>query len=263
MVLKKLILTGLTLLLLIGCTPQHMSTPQKGSSIEAELLVSAAASLANSLDEIGLLFEQQNSGITVAYNYGSSGALQHQIEQGAPVDLFLSAGKKQMANLVEAGFIDQEKSVTLLGNELVVIVPASELGSWDDLSPFISSSIQMIAIGELHTVPAGEYARSALVASGIWDKLNNKIVYAKDVSQVLSYVETGNVDAGIVYKSVAMSSSKVKIAFSIDAKTHDIIEYPLGIVNTSRNQEAAKVYYDFLQSLEVLEIFKKYGFTTK
>lgn len=261
MVMKKLILSGLIVLLLIGCTAQQEPSTQKGSSLEATLIVSAAASLANSLEEIGLLFEQQHSGITVSYNYGSSGALQHQIEQGAPVDLFLSAGKKQMEILIDAGLIDPDKSVGLLGNELVVIVPAGELGLWDDLNPFKLSRVQMIAIGEPDTVPAGEYARDALVTSGIWDMVNRKIVYAKDVRQVLSYVETGNVDAGIVYKSDAISSNKVKIVFSIDDKTHDIIEYPLGIVNTSKNQEAAKVYYDFLQSQEVLKIFKKYGFT--
>jgi molybdate transport system substrate-binding protein len=261
MVMKQLILSGLILFLLLGCTAQQDPTPQKGQSIDAELIVSAAASLANSLEEIRLLFKQQYSGITITYNYGSSGALQHQIEQGAPVDIFLSAGKKQMGNLIEAGLINHEKSVSLLGNELVVIVPKGQLGSWDNLSPLLNS-IQMIAIGELHTVPAGEYARDALIASGMWDKVNSKIVFAKDVRQVLSYVETGNVDAGIVYKSDAMSSSKVKIAFSIDAKTHDAIEYPIGIVNTSKNPEAAKVFYDFLQSREVLEIFKKYGFTS-
>lgn len=259
-VIKKLILSGFIICLLAGCTRQQEPAPQQNQSLEAELLVSAAASLANSLDEIGLLFEQQNSGITVTYNYGSSGALQHQIEQGAPVDVFLSAGNKQMNKLIEAGLVDQEKSVTLLGNELVVIVPEGEWGSWDDLSPLLSSSIQMIAIGELDTVPVGEYARSSLVASGIWDKLNNKIVYAKDVRQVLSYVKTGNVDAGIVYKSDALSSSKVSIPFEFDADLHDVIEYPIGIVNASNHLETAKVYYDFLQSPAALEIFKKFGF---
>lgn len=262
MTMKKLFVFGLILLLLVGCTLQRETSPVEDPGLGAELLVSAAASLANSLDEIGYLFEQLNDGMTVTYNYGSSGALQHQIEQGAPVDVFLSAGRRQMQNLIEEGFIDHAKSVNLLRNELVVIVPEVDGESWDDLSSLTLSEVQTIAIGEPLTVPAGEYAEEALVAGGIWDTVKRKIVYAKDVRQVLSYVETGNVDAGIVYNSDALSSSKVRIVYRFDAEDHILIEYPLGIVNDSRNPEAAMLYYEFLQSREVLEIFRRYGFTS-
>ncbi len=257
----KLFLFGNLLLLLIGCSVQVNNSLEDASGLEAELLVSAAASLANSLEEIGLLFEQQHKGITVTYNYGSSGALQHQIEQGAPVDIFLSAGKRQMRSLIEAGLIDQEQSVSLLSNELVVIVPEGAGGAWDDLSAI--SRLQMIAMGEVKTVPAGEYAKAAFMATGVWDTVQHKIVYAKDVRQVLSYVETGNVDAGIVYKSDARTSNKVEVVYSFDAEDHGFIEYPMGIVKNSRHSEAAELYSDFLQSDEVGEIFEEYGFQMK
>jgi len=230
--------------------------------MEAELIVSAATSLTNSLEEVKQLFEQKYPETTVTYNFASSGVLQHQIEHGAPVDIFFSAGKKQMDHLIDAELIDQKKTVNLVGNELVVIVPEGEGDAWDNLSPLLLTSIRTIAIGETHTVPAGEYAKAALVTSEMWNKMINKIVYAKDARQVLSYVETGNVDAGIAYKSDAMSSDNVRIAFIIDAKTHDVIEYPLGIVNNSNNPQAAKEFYNYLQSPEALDIFEKYGFMT-
>lgn len=261
MKMKKLIAVGLILLLLVGCTLQMEPNPVEEPGMEAELLVSAAASLANSLDEIGDLFELHHDGISVTYNYSSSGALQHQIEQGAPVDIFLSAGRKQMDMLIEKGYIDHANSVNLLSNELVVIVPEADGQSWGDLSSLTLSEVQTIAIGEPLTVPAGEYAEAALVAGGAWDSVKHKLVYGKDVRQVLFYVETGNVDAGIVYNSDALSSSKVRIVYRFDSEDHEPIAYPIGIVNHSRNDQAALLYYEFLQSIEVLEMFGKYGFT--
>jgi molybdate transport system substrate-binding protein len=259
--IKKLILFGLILLLLAGCTAQHGKSPDAGADIEAELLVSAAASLANSLEEIGALFEHNYSDINVTYNFGSSGVLQHQIEQGAPVDIFLSAGKKQMTHLIDAGLIDKGDSMTLLGNELVIVVQEGERDSWNDLSPLVSSPIKTIAIGEPDTAPAGEYAREALIAGDVWDRVSNKVVYAKDVRQVLSYVETGNADAGFVYKSDALTSKKVKVAMIVDAKFHQPIEYPLGVVKSTRFPQAAQAFYDFLHSPESLEVFQKHGFS--
>ncbi|HEY4552687.1 MAG TPA: molybdate ABC transporter substrate-binding protein, partial [Bacillaceae bacterium] len=110
------------------------------------------------------------------------------------------------------------------------------------------------------TVPAGKYARQALDALGVWSQLKPNIIYAKDVRQVLTYVETGNVDAGIVYKTDALASSKVKEAEAIDEQLHEPIIYPVGVVKESPQQEEAILFFEYIQSREALDIMENHGF---
>lgn len=152
--------------------------------------MTAAASLTDSLKEIQALYEQKNEDITLSYNFGSSGTLQQQIEQGAPVDLFLSAGKKQMAALVDKGLVEKNRQTGLLRNELVVIVPSDSGKRVSSVSDLVDPGFVKLAIGEPTTVPAGGYTREALEHDGLWDALQPRFVYAKDVRQVLTYVET-------------------------------------------------------------------------
>lgn len=225
-----------------------------------ELTISAAASLTDALNEIQSIYETKHSNIKLVFNFGASGALQQQIEQGAPADLFLSAAAKNMKALVDKQLIDSARQHHLLSNELVVVVPSDgklSIGSELDLK---KDEVKKIAIGIPESVPAGKYAQEALTNANLSDALQTKIVQAKDVRQVLQYTETGNVDAGFVYKTDALASDKVKVAFAVDPNSYSPINYPAGIVKATKHAEEAEELYSFLQSNEALAVFVKYGF---
>ncbi|WDH81403.1 molybdate ABC transporter substrate-binding protein [Paenibacillus urinalis] len=234
------------------------STP---SSERTELTISAAASLTDVLEELQPRFETAHPSIKLSFNFGGSGSLQQQIEQGAPADLFLSAAEKNMQALIDKGLMDTENTTTLLTNELVLITSSSNelpISSEQDLT---AEDIKIVALGIPESVPAGSYAREALTSLGLYEQLQPKIVQAKDVRQVLQYVETGNADAGFVYKTDALTSSKVKIVHTVDPSSYTAITYPVGVVLDSAHPEAAKAVYDFLQSSEAQAVFTKYGFS--
>ncbi|WP_227394928.1 molybdate ABC transporter substrate-binding protein [Jeotgalibacillus aurantiacus] len=232
--------------LLAGCSQSEQSDTAK-----TELTISAAASLQDALEEIQSDFEQDNPDIKIQFNIGSSGSLSQQISQGAPVDLFFSAAEEPFDRLSEEGLISSE--VDLLGNSLVLITPnEQEVSALEELPETVR-----ISIGTPESVPAGQYAKEALEALDLWETVEGKMVYAKDVRQVLTYVETGNVDAGIVYQTDAMSSEDVTVVEELDSELHAPIVYPLGIVKES---EAARLFYDYLKSEEALAVFEEYGF---
>ncbi|WP_379132342.1 molybdate ABC transporter substrate-binding protein [Paenibacillus sp. sgz500958] len=225
---------------------------------KTEIIVSAAASLQDSLDRIAVLYEKQHPDIDLIFNYGASGTLQKQIEQGAPADLFFSAGDKQMDALVAGGFITYHKM--LLKNQLVLVVPSDSQSKITTITQLTDSTFKKIAIGQPESVPAGQYAQQALTAKKVWEALQGKLVFAKDVRQVLSYVETGNVDAGFVYKTDALTSKQVRIGLTVGAHVHKPINYPAGVIKDSKHQNEAKAFYSYLQTKEVQDIFTSYGF---
>lgn len=224
------------------------------------ITVSAAISLKDALDEIGRLYQARRPGAKVAFNYGGSGTLQRQIEQGAPVDIFFSAAETQMDGLAAQGLIATETRRDIVGNTLVLIVPATTrmLNDFPDLTRLY---VSVIALGEPGTVPAGMYARQTLEHMGLFAAVEKKIVYAKDVRAVLTYVETGNADAGFVYRTDALSSPKVRVVATAAADSHDPIVYPAAVLKNSKNAGAAREFVDFLQRSEARAAFEKYGFT--
>lgn len=259
-----IISTTLLLLILSACSTNDQQSEnnvenQQGESVEeVELTVSAAASLQDALQEITESFESDHPEISVNYNFGASGSLQQQISQGAPVDLFFSAAEDKFEQLVEEGLIDEEDGIDLVGNEIVLVVANdSDLGieSFEDLD-----KAGQISIGTPESVPAGTYAKESLENINVWNDIEDKVVYANDVRQVLTYVETGNVDAGIVYKTDALISSDVEIVAAADEDSHGAIIYPLGIINTSSHSEEAETYYNYLQTDESISILEDYGF---
>ncbi|MFD1138497.1 molybdate ABC transporter substrate-binding protein [Paenibacillus urinalis] len=230
-------------------------------SEDTELTISAAASLTDVLEELQPGFETAHPSIKLSFNFGGSGSLQQQIEQGAPADLFLSAAEKNMQALIDKGLIDTDNTTTLLTNELVLITSSSNelpISSEQDLT---AEDVKIVALGIPESVPAGSYAQEALTSLGLYEQLQSKIVQAKDVRQVLQYVETGNADAGFVYKTDALTSSKVKIVHTLDPSSYTAITYPAGVVLDSEHPEAAIAFYDFLQSSEAQAVFTKYGFS--
>jgi molybdate transport system substrate-binding protein len=251
--------TLIVLALIAGGSLRGNSSPQAG---KVDLTVSAAISLKDALDEATQLYTKENPNVTIAANYGASGTLQLQIEQGAPVDLFISAAPKQMDALEAKGLLLAGTRLDLVGNELALIVPKdSSLGiaSFQDLK---RASVKRVALGEPATVPAGQYAKEVLTSLGIYDAVNSKAILAKDVRQVLTYVETGNVDAGIVYATDALSSPKVKVVATAPPKSHSPIVYPAAVIKASVNPAAARAFLSFLSSPRGLAIFQKYGFTS-
>jgi molybdate transport system substrate-binding protein len=227
------------------------------------LTISAAASLKDAMDVIQKTYQEEHPEITLQFNFGGSGSLQQQISQGAPVDLFFSAAEDKFDLLVEEGNIAKKDRVDLLGNELVLVVPKKEQPSITGFQDLAKEDVDKISIGTPESVPAGKYGKESLEKMDLWKDVESKVVYAKDVRQVLSYVETGNVAAGIVYKTDALVSDKVNIVATADPATHTPIIYPVGIIKDSKNFEAAKEFYSYLQSDDALKVFEKYGFTTK
>lgn len=231
------------------------------SKKSVELTISAAASLKDAMDVIQSTYQEEHPEVTLKLNFGGSGSLQQQISQGAPVDLFFSAAEDKFDLLVEDDIIAKEDGVDLLGNSLVLVVPKESqyIKGFDDLA---KAEIDKISIGIPETVPAGKYAKESLKKMDLWKDVESKVVYAKDVRQVLSYVETGNVSAGIVYSTDALVSDKVNIVATADSKTHSPIIYPVGIIKDSKNYEETKEFYNYLQSNDALKVFQEYGFTT-
>ncbi|TYP79516.1 molybdate ABC transporter substrate-binding protein [Paenibacillus methanolicus] len=260
------LLAALAAGLLVAVAALSYVASQSGSGTDGygsgktELIVSAAASLKESLEALKTRFEDEHPDIRLTFNYGSSGALQKQIEQGAPADLFLSAGMQQIEALREQSLI--EDSVTLLGNELVVVVPkdAGALQSITKLSDLTLDDYRVIAVGQPETVPAGQYAKEALVAAGIWNDVEDRLVFAKDVRQALTYAETGNADAALVYATDAAASSRSFVALRVDGSLHSPIAYPAALLAESAHPDEAAVFYRFLQSAEASELFAQFGF---
>lgn len=246
-------------LLLTGCQTAMKSSD---TNKKTELVISAAASLQDALKEIESDFNDQHPNVTLTNNFGSSGALKQQIAQGAKADLFFSAAEEPFDELVQSGDIDQDHIKDAIQNELVLIVPkegSSSLKTFNDVQHLQGK----IALGTPESVPAGTYGKEIFTKLNIWDQVKKKAVYGKDVRQVLNYVETGNVEAGVVYKTDALVSKKVKIVAEANQDRHSPIIYPVGIVKETEHLDEANTFFQYLQSDTAATIFKKYGFQVK
>jgi molybdate transport system substrate-binding protein len=236
-------------------------TPARpAAAAKTELTVSAAISMKDALDEAGQLYGKDHPDVAIAMNYGASGTLELQIEQGAPVDVFMAASPKQMDALEAKGLLLGGTRRNLVQNEVVLIVPKdSKLGltSFNDLT---RADVKNVAIGEPETVPAGQYAKEILTSLGIYDAVKAKAILAKDVRQVLTYVDTGNVDAGIVYATDAATTQKVTVVATAPPKSHSPVIYPGAVIKGSKSPEAAKAFLDYLASPQGVAVFQKYGF---
>ncbi|GAB6926801.1 molybdate ABC transporter substrate-binding protein [Paenibacillus sp. JCM 10914] len=235
------------------------ATESESNPQPIQLTISAAASLKSALDEAGELFETQYPHITLRYNYGGSGALAQQLEQGAPVDLFISAANAPMDRLIDKGIVDADAVQLMLRNSLVLIESAAS-NDLSQLQDLLKPNVRIVAIGEVDTVPAGEYAKEALQNEGLWEEVETKAVYGKDVTQVLAYVESGNADAGFVYSTDIQHSTKVRQVITIDPDKHRPIEYPAAVPNQASHPDEASRFLEFMNMPEVEQIFSQAGF---
>lgn len=248
------------ILMLVVCIP-IAGCGQKTSLPPAEITISAAVSLKDALLEIQKNYQVKHPTVKINYNLGASGALQKQIEEGAPVDIFISAATKQMNDLEKKNLIKKETRRNIVENQLVLIAPKDSslpLSSFQDLT---KETIHKFAMGAPESVPAGQYTQQVLKKLTISNEVMIKAVLAKDVRTVLTYVETGNVEAGTVYKTDALVSTKVKIVATAPADSHEAIVYPMAILTASKQSAAAQDFTAYLAGSEAGAVFEKYGFT--
>jgi molybdate transport system substrate-binding protein len=224
-----------------------------------EIIISAAASLTDAMNEAIEAYKKTAPSVTVTPVYGSSGSLQQQIEQGAPSDIFFSAAPRQMNELENKNLLIPGTRRDVLENKIVLIVPPGkeDIASFNDAA---GKGITQIALGETASVPVGQYAEQVFTSLGILDAVKAKAVYAKDVRQVLTYVEQGEVDAGVVYATDAAISTGVRVAASAPEGSHARVIYPAALVNTGLQPETARAFLDWLSSAEGAAIFTTYGF---
>ena len=251
----SIFITKLTLLILLlpglqGCRTEKSSN---------ELTISAAVSLKDAFNEIAALNQKRNEA-KIHFNFGASGTLQKQIESGAPVDVFASAGAKQMDELAAKGLVVSSTRTDFARNVLVLITPAnnSALTSFTDLA---RPEVKKVSIGNPKTVPAGQYTEQTFNKLNLLQQVQSKLIYAEDVRQVLDYVVRGEVDAGVVYSSDALrAGTKVKVVARATDDSHDPILYPIAVVKGSHQQEAAQRFIDLVLSAEGQSILAKHGF---
>ncbi|OKH39159.1 molybdate ABC transporter substrate-binding protein [[Phormidium ambiguum] IAM M-71] len=246
-----------TLLLAIAF---RVITPAPINAESTTLLIAAAASLQDALKEIDPIFEKANQAITVNYNFAASGTLQQQIEQGAPIDIFISAATKQMDVLQSKNLIVTDTRRNLLTNSLVLVVPSNSTLGLKSFRELTNPNVKKISMGEPRSVPAGQYAEEVFKNMGILERLRSKLVYGNSVRNVLGTVESGNANAGILYTTDARISSRVKQVATAPSNLHSPIIYPMAVIAASRHQQAAGTYAQFLASPQAQAIFKKYGF---
>lgn len=247
-----LIMAGLLIIsILSGCTK---------NSEQVELLVSAAASMTDVLGELAESYKSKVPDVKLNFTFGSSGALQTQIEEGAPVDIFMSAAEKQMTALEEKDLLVEGTKKTLLLNKVVLVAPIDsdiELRAFEDLA---TDKVRKIGLGESSGVPVGEYSQEIFTNLNLLDKIKDKSVYGSDVRTVLTWVESGEVECGVVYATDAASSDKVRVITQAPVGSHKEVTYPVAVIKDSKNIEAAKAFLDYLSTDEAAKIFEKYGF---
>lgn len=244
----------LLLTLLIAILPH---TAMAGN--RTTLPICAAMSLKDAVTALQQLYEEQHPEIGLEINFASSGALQKQIEQGAPAEIFLSAGQKQMNALEAQGLIVKESRCDLLGNTLMLVVAKEkqqQIKGFGDLKEHADS----FAIGHPESVPAGRYGKQTLESLDLWQPLEKRLILAKNVRAVLAYVDSGNADAGLVYRTDTLKLSSAVIAAEAPAKSHAPIIYPAARVAAGRHPAAAQRFLNYLQSDEAGKVFAKYRF---
>ena len=227
-----------------------------------ELIVFAAASLKNGLDDAAARYEKRTSD-SIALSYAGSSSLARQIEQGAPADIFFSADIEWMNYLDQNGLIEKSSRVSLLGNEIVLVAPKDSdaklmIGPGMDI-PHLLGTDGRLALGEINSVPAGLYARAALEFYDVWDALADRVVQADNVRVALAYVAGGEAPLGIVYATDAAAEPAVRIVDTFPADSHEPIRYPVALIAGAENPTATD-FLEYLKSPDARPAFAKQGF---
>jgi len=254
--MKKIMLIIISFLLIysVGCKNTNSQTNKK------ELVIFAASSLIDVMNEVIETYKEEYGDVDIKVSYSSSGTLQKQIEQGADADIFISAGVKQMDVLENKNIIEKDTRIDILKNELVLICTnemKSEINSINDLK---KASVESISIGIPETAPVGFYSKESLISLKLWDEIKEKIVYGKNTREVLTYLESENVDAALVYKSDTLKMKNGVIVESIKQEMHSPIVYPMAIIKDCKNIKESKLFIDYMKKDVVKDISEKNGF---
>jgi molybdate transport system substrate-binding protein len=241
-------------------TDNTNATADNKAGDKTSILVAAASSLQYCMEEeLEPMFEKANPGVDVTFTFDSSGKLQTQIEEGADVDIFMSAAMKQMDTLNGEGLMDKDSIVELLENKIVLIAPAGadiKVTSFEDIT-----KADTIALGDPESVPVGQYSKEVFENLGTWEDVKAKASFGTNVTEVLNWVAEGSADVGVVYATDADTTDQVKVVAQAPSGSVSKAIYPAGIVSASTKKEAAQLFVDFLSTKEALDVFVKYGFT--
>jgi molybdate transport system substrate-binding protein len=220
------------------------------------LNLSVAASLKEVINELTASYTAKNPSTVFVKNFGSSGTLAGQIENGAPADLFIAANTEWMEYLKKKTLVDGASEKTFAFNSLVFAgTTKKHVSSMNDLP-----ALEKIAIGSPKSVPAGEYAMAAITKSGIEAKLNGKLVMAKDVRECLMYAEIGEVDGAFIYRTDALQAQKAKLLFVVPQKLYPRVVYPMALTVKAAQNSEAKAFKAYLQGAEAQSVLRKFGF---
>lgn len=245
---------SLLTIFLIAAMIASISGCLSGKSINnqpVEITVSAASSLSDVFKDFGTEFQKNHPEVKINFNFGASGTLEKQIEQGAPVDIFASASQLEIDSLDGKGLIIKDTRTNFTRNKLVIIAPSN-------LTIEGLKSLNKIAIGNPKTVPAGRYARIFLENAGIYEIMKPKLIFAENVRQALDYVERGEVDAGFVYFSDTLKSN-MSVSL-VDDSLYPLIVYPIAVVKSSQQPAISSQFIEYIRSNEGQTILHKYGF---
>lgn len=236
-----------------GATPARPATP------EGELNVYAAASLTDALKELATAYEAE-AGQHLSFNFAGSNVLALQIQAGAPADVFFSADEARMDALAGKRLVDATSRVSLLSNTLVIIVNAQHPVPLAAPADLAAPAVRRIALADPQSVPAGLYAKAWLKGQGLWTKVIDRVIPTENVRAALAAVGSGNVDAGIVYRTDAGLSDRVRVALEVPRAEGPAISYPVAALARSPRLEAARRFVAWLKTEPALAVFRKYGF---
>ncbi len=249
---NKLFFFAFLIFILSGCTA-------KPDAEKETLMISAASSLSGVLEELTASFEKDNPNVSIVANFGSSSKLRNQIENGAPADVFLSASTEDVTVLADKGLVSETSIASFAGNRLLLAM-STEIDDQQDIQEvLLSINKGPFAIAEPDSVPLGAYTKRALETMETWDRLTGKMIYAKDARQVVTYLESGNAQAGIIYASDAKLSEKVEQMTLLPIESEDII-YPAALIASSQQQQMAEEFLTYILSEEGQKIIEKFGF---
>ena len=248
--------------IVIFCSVLVIAASRPALAANKTVTVFAAASMAESMNQIAELYKKIAPDVRIIYNFDSSGTLKTQIEQGADCDLFISAGQKQM-DQIEQKFIVPNTRFNLVSNTVVLIVPKGhnpdKINNFKDV---VTDKVSLIALGN-GDVPVGQYSQEIFTHLGIWEKLNklNRISFAGNVKEVLAQVAAGAVDCGVVYSTDAATSKGVDVVAEAPKNSHKPIVYPIALIKGSKQETLAKKFAAFLKSDAATSVLKSVGFT--
>jgi molybdate transport system substrate-binding protein len=259
----------LTVLVLTACasggtptvTPTNIAEPTAETTASAgvTLTVAGAADLTPAFQELGVMFTEQ-TGIGVVFNFGSTGQLTQQIEQGAPIDVFAAANRSYIDDLEQAGLVIPDTVALYAQGRITIWTRADSPLTFSTINDLTQEGVMRIAIANPEHAPYGVAAREALEAAGLWDTVQPKLILGENVAQTLQYAETGNVDVAIVALSLSVAAGDAGRYVLIPANLHNPLDQALAVVGSTDHEAEARQFAAFVNTEAGREVMRRYGF---